>query len=186
MSRAQPQAHDARTQRFEQGVRPLLSGLRATALRLTRNRGEAEDLLQETVLRAWRFFDQFEQGSNLRAWMHSILRHTFVNRYRRARRERELVAQAYAQRELLGSMESSAHEPEILRAALGDGLLHGLSNLSPELRAVLWAVAVDELSYKETADKLRCPIGTVMSRLYRARGALRSALHGPTNVLKVA
>jgi RNA polymerase sigma-70 factor (ECF subfamily) len=145
-------------------------------MRLCRNRSEADDLVQETVLRAWRFFDQFEPGSNLRAWLQRILLNTFVNRYRRARRERELMGQAHALGEVMAAGGGDAHEPEVMRAALSDGLEHGLSNLSPDLKAVLWAVAVDDLSYRETADRLRCPIGTVMSRLHRARGALRSAL----------
>jgi RNA polymerase sigma-70 factor, ECF subfamily len=176
MPRAQRDNPGERAARFERCVRPLLPSLFAASLRLCRNRSEADDLVQETVLRAWRFFDRFEPGSNLRAWLQRILLHTFVNRYRRARRERELMGQAHALGEVVAAAGGDAHEPEIMRAALSDGLEHGLSTLSPDLKAVLWAVAVDDLSYRETADRLRCPIGTVMSRLHRARGALRSAL----------
>jgi RNA polymerase sigma-70 factor, ECF subfamily len=176
MPTAQREDHEERVARFERCVRPLLPGLFAASMRLARNRSEADDLVQETVLRAWRFFDRFEPGSNLRAWLQRILLHTFVNRYRRARRERELMGQAHALRVVAAAAVGDAQEPEIMRAALSDGLEHGLSNLSPDLKAVLWAVAVDDLSYRETADRLRCPIGTVMSRLHRARGALRSAL----------
>jgi RNA polymerase sigma-70 factor (ECF subfamily) len=186
MPRAQRGTYSERAERFERGMRPLLPGLLAASMRLTRNRSEAEDLVQETVLRAWRFFDQFESGSNLRAWMQRILLHTFVNRYRRARRERELMGQVHTLREVLAAAGGDAQEPEIVRAALSDGLEHGLSNLSPDLKAVLWAVAVDDLSYRETADRLRCPIGTVMSRMHRARTALRSALQGPKPGLECA
>jgi RNA polymerase sigma-70 factor (ECF subfamily) len=176
MPAAQCERDRERAACFERCVRPLLPALFAASMRLHRNRSEAEDLVQETVLRAWRFFDQFEPGSNLRAWLQRILLHTFVNRYRRARRERELMGQAHALREVAAAAGGDAQEPEIMRAALSDGLEHGLSNLSPDLKAVLWAVAVDDLSYRQAADRLRSPIGTVMSRLYRARGALRSAL----------
>lgn len=174
--RQQREDYGERAGRFERCVQPLLPGLFAASMRLARNRSEAEDLVQETVLRAWRFFDRFEPGSNLRAWLQRILLHTFVNGYRRARRERELMGQVHALRQVVVAAGGDAQEPEIVRAALSDGLEHGLSKLSPDLREVLWAVAVDDLSYRETADRLRCPIGTVMSRLHRARGALRSAL----------
>src|SRR5688572_4742756 len=122
LPQAQRENQDERAARFERCVRPLLPGLFAGSMRLCRNRSEAEDLVQETVLRAWRFFDRFEAGSNLSAWLRRILLHTFVNRYRRARRERELMGQAHALREVAAAAGGDAQEPEILRAALSDGL----------------------------------------------------------------
>lgn len=161
--------------RFESCVRPLLEGLRCAALRLTRNPHDADDLLQETTLRAWRFWSHYEPGSNLRAWLHRILLNTFVNNYRRARRERELIQQL--QRQAHGAApESQNAEPSFVRASLTDELQVGLSELPPEFRAVLWAVAVDELSYREAAEMLGCPVGTIMSRLHRARRLLQKAL----------
>lgn len=159
---------------FDRELRPLLPQLRAASLRLTRNRSDAEDLLQETVLRAWRFRHRFEPGTNLRAWVHRILRNTFASRWRRRRREHEWwTAHGAITAERL---HAEAREPAALRDALSAELASGLSTLPPHMHAVLWAVAVDELSYRETAERLACPVGTVMSRLHRARDAMRPRL----------
>lgn len=160
---------------FETCVRPLLDGLRGAALRLTRNPHDADDLLQETTLRAWRFWSHYEPGSNLRAWLHRILVNTFVNSYRRARRERELIQQLTRQAQSAAS-ETQGAEPNLVRASLTDELQEGLAELPPEFRAVLWAVAVEQLSYREAAETLGCPVGTIMSRLHRARRLLQKAL----------
>jgi RNA polymerase sigma-70 factor, ECF subfamily len=176
---SQSQVHSRSMQqeaaRFERCVQPFLDGLRGAALRLTRNPHDADDLLQETTLRAWRFWSHYEQGSNLRAWLHRILLNTFVNSYRRARRERELLQQL--QRQIAGT-PAAAHnaEPSVMRASLSDELQSRLNELPDEFRAVLWAVAVEDLSYREAADTLGCPVGTVMSRLHRARRLLQDAL----------
>ena len=155
---------------FELAVRPTLRGLRGAALRLTRNAADADDLLQETVLRAWRFWSHYETGSNLRAWLHRILVNTFVNRYRRARREREVLALAR------DCQPEPLPEPAVARGGFSDEVEQGLSQLPTDFRNVLWAVAVDDLSYREAADALGCPIGTVMSRLSRARTAMQGTL----------
>jgi RNA polymerase sigma-70 factor (ECF subfamily) len=164
-----------RQEAFEQNVQPLWGGLRAAALRLTRNAHDADDLLQETALRAWRFWEHYESGSNLRAWLHRILLNTFVNRYRHARREREILAQARNATELFAS---SAVEPASHGVGVGDELTRGLLQLPADFRNTLWAVAVDDLSYREAAESLGCPVGTVMSRLHRARQALQRTLDG--------
>jgi RNA polymerase sigma-70 factor (ECF subfamily) len=163
--------------RFERSLQPLLAGLRGAALRLTRNRHDAEDLLQEATLRAWRFWAHFESGSNLRAWLHRILLNTFVNGYRRARRERELMHEVQA----AAALDARApFEPALVRMALTEELQASLAELPPEFHAVLWAVAVDDLTYREAADALGCPLGTVMSRLHRARRILQQRLRaGP-------
>lgn len=157
---------------FDLLVRPLWPGLRRAALRLTRNPSDADDLVQETALRAFRFWDHYRPGSNLRAWLHRILINTFVNGYRRGRRERELLAQLAAER----AAPARDDEPEALRAGLCDEVSGSLAALTPEYRAVLWAVAVDGLSYREAAERLGCPQGTIMSRLYRARRVMQQAL----------
>jgi RNA polymerase sigma-70 factor (ECF subfamily) len=173
MSPSTQTLHQARVDHFDGCVRPLLPGLRGAALRLTRNREDAEDLLQETTLRAWRFWEHYEPDSNLRAWLHRILLNAFVNRYRRLRREREVMSQARVIAELRAA---PAQEPAALHASLSDEVAAPFAALQPEFRAVLWAVAVDELSYRETADSLGCPLGTVMSRLHRARRGMTQAL----------
>jgi RNA polymerase sigma-70 factor (ECF subfamily) len=158
---------------FERSVKPLLPGLRGAALRLTRNAYDADDLLQETTLRAWRFWSHYTHGSNLRAWLHRILLNTFVNGYRQKRREREVMR---VLQQLESEREPQPAEPSALRASLSEELQGSLAELPAEFRAVLWAVAVDDLSYREAADTLGCPVGTVMSRLYRARRLLQNAL----------
>jgi RNA polymerase sigma-70 factor, ECF subfamily len=168
----QQSAASTEPEQFEHALRPTLRGLRGAALRLTRNTADAEDLLQETVLRAWRFWSHYQTGSNLRAWLHRILVNTFVNGYRRARREREVLALAR------DAGDTPHAEPVLMQRALCEELEQGLSQLPPDFRKVLWAVAVDDLSYREAADALGCPIGTVMSRLSRARCAMQSSL-GP-------
>jgi RNA polymerase sigma-70 factor (ECF subfamily) len=157
-----------RADAFGTRIEPLLPSLRGQALRLTRCQAEADDLVQETVLRAWRFWDRYQEGGNLGAWLHRILRNTFINRYRRARREREVVALAHNR---LALEPDDAPDPRarVLDGALSEALSSSLSALPDEYRSVLWAVAVDELSYREAADALGCPVGTVMSRLHRAR-----------------
>jgi RNA polymerase sigma-70 factor (ECF subfamily) len=181
-SSAAPSPHEAA--RFQRCVQPLLDGLRGAALRLTRNPHDADDLLQETTMRAWRFWGHYEQGSNLRAWLHRILLNTFVNNYRRARRERELLQQL--QRQQLSTepdAQSESAEPGFVRASLSDELQLRLDELPEDFRAVLWAVAVDDLSYREAADTLGCPVGTVMSRLHRARRLLQQALRPAAEAL---
>lgn len=157
--------------RFDLCLRPQLRGLRSAALRLTRNPDDAEDLVQETTLRAFRFWGHYQPGSNLRAWLHRILLNTFVNGYRRSRRERELVSQLRLTAEAL-----EPATPNALNASLSDEVERGLAELPIEFRGVLWAVAVDDLSYREAADRLGCPVGTIMSRLHRARHAMQQAL----------
>jgi RNA polymerase sigma-70 factor (ECF subfamily) len=157
---------------FDALVRPLWPGLMRAALRLTRNPSDADDLMQETALRAFRFWSHYRPGSNLRAWLHRILINTFVNGYRRGRRERELLAQLNAER----AAPAFDEEPEALRGGLCDEVSGSLAELTPEYRAVLWAVAVDGLSYREAAERLGCPQGTIMSRLYRARRVMQQAL----------
>jgi RNA polymerase sigma-70 factor (ECF subfamily) len=166
-----PHATD-RDRGFERSVRPLLPNLHSAALRLTRNRADADDLLQDAVLRAWRFWDHYEPNTNLRAWLQRILRNAFVNGYRHKRREREVMQQA----RVVQMQRATQAEPAAMRAALSDELEHGLRNLPQDFRAVLWAVDVDELSYREASESLGCPIGTVMSRLHRARAGLGQAV----------
>jgi RNA polymerase sigma-70 factor (ECF subfamily) len=172
----QPSSHaptSVTAEPFEHCVRPLLPALRGAALRLTRNGADAEDLLQETALRAWRFWDHYEPGSNLRAWLHRILLNTFVNGYRRARRECEVLAQARTASETLDSRPS---EPHVMFVSLGDEVQSGLGELPADFRNVLLAVAIDDMSYREAAESLGCPVGTVMSRLHRARHAMQQTL----------
>jgi RNA polymerase sigma-70 factor (ECF subfamily) len=166
------QPSSSTTTSFERSVAPHVSSLQAAARRLVRDRSDADDLVQETLLRAYRFWDRYAADTHLRAWLHRILRNAFVNEYRRRTREREVLQQARCAFEL-GAVE---HEAQAGDDEL-DGTLSGaLAALPEEYRAVLWAVAVDDASYREAAERLGCPVGTVMSRLHRARRGMRVLL----------
>ncbi len=155
---------------FARTVLARLEELRGTALRLTRSPASADDLLQETGLRAWRFRAQFAPDSSARAWLHRILVNTFIHGWRRQRREREVHAQVGAEPTRPCCVEAADG------AALGDEVSAALAALPADFRAVLVRVDLLDQSYREAADALGCPIGTVMSRLHRARRALQHAL----------
>jgi RNA polymerase sigma-70 factor, ECF subfamily len=157
---------------FQRSVAPHVGSLQAAARRLARDGADADDLVQETLLRAFRFWDRFAADSHLRAWLHRILRNAFVNEYRRRTREREVLQQARTAFEVVAvECESQAGDDDL------DGSLSGaLAALPEEYRAVLWTVAVDDASYREAAERLGCPVGTVMSRLHRARRGMRTLL----------
>ena len=156
--------------RFERAVRPWLQSLRALALRLSRSTAEADDLVQETVLRAWRYWPRYTERDSCRAWLQRILSNTFVSERRRVARERDILALAESARRA----EQTTNEP--VDATLDDRLLGSLATLGDEQRSVLWLVDVQDRSYREAAAELGWPIGTVMSRLHRARAALRRRL----------
>jgi RNA polymerase sigma-70 factor (ECF subfamily) len=170
-----PIAHDGETspivsRNFERDVIGRLHELRVTALRLTRSAAAADDLLQETGLRAWRFREHFQADSNARAWLHRILVNTFIHGWRRQRREREVQARFLAEPARITFI------PAVDGALLGDEVSAAVAALPPDFRAVLVRVDLLDQSYREVADALGCPIGTVMSRLHRARRALQCAL----------
>lgn len=162
-----------RREQFEIALREHRRGLYAAAMRMCRSAAEAEDLVQETVMKAWRGWDRFEQGTHARAWMQRILFNTFVSRRRRRLRERQLLDQVFRH----GLEALPVHiEPSIVRESLSDELASGLEALPESLRHVMLLVDADGYSYREAAERLGCPIGTVMSRLHRARRTLRASL----------
>jgi RNA polymerase sigma-70 factor (ECF subfamily) len=163
---------DPERARFERAVLPWLQSLRHVALRLARSGAEADDLVQETVLRAWRFWPRYTERDSCRAWLQRILSNTFVSTRRRAARERTVLALA----ESAERAEIPVSTPEPLQGELDDKLLGSLATLGDAQRNVLWLVDVQDRSYREAAAELGWPIGTVMSRLHRARGALRRRL----------
>ena len=148
--------------------------LRETARRLTGNHDDAEDLLQDTVVRAWTFWHRFEAGSNAKAWLHRILMNTFINSYRKKRRERELLRAAAEEtrRVVASQLETRAARAD----GVGDEVGAALKTLPEEFRTVVELVDLSDFSYREVALKLQCPIGTVMSRLHRARKQLQGKL----------
>jgi len=153
---------------FSSSVGPLMGELRARAIKLSGCPSEAEDLLQETVFRAWRFWNNFEAGSNRRSWMYRILNNTFVNRYRRRVREREIFQHV--------DNPDNADWQELRHEGVGDEVDAALSALPSDYRMVLLRVDLHDESYRDVANELGCPVGTVMSRLHRAREQLKRAL----------
>jgi RNA polymerase sigma-70 factor (ECF subfamily) len=159
---------------FDETILVHLDELYGTAVRLTRNRSDAEDLVQEAVMRAWAFWDRFELGTNARAWMHRILVNTFINGYRRKKREREILAEARVH-EVERPMWNHQDRKKA-NEGFGDEVSRALDSLPDEFRIVLMMVDMNDLSYREVADALACPIGTVMSRLHRARRRMQDEL----------
>jgi RNA polymerase sigma-70 factor, ECF subfamily len=173
---------DASRDEFDGEVLPYVDILYANALRLTRSRADAEDLVQDTILRAFRFFDRFERGTNIKAWLLRIQYNTFVNRYRRSTRERDIkesmtlqpVGEDVISRDALRSLTDPVGTA--LRPLIAGELEAALAALPEDHRMVVVLADIEELSYKEIAEVLGCPIGTVMSRLHRARRTLRGRL----------
>jgi RNA polymerase sigma-70 factor (ECF subfamily) len=168
--------------RFEDDVVSLLPQLYSAAMRLTRNPADAEDLLQETLLRAFRGYGGFKAGTNLRAWLYRILTNTYINRYRRQSRqpvEVELgeMEDLYLYRRL-GQESGAARsaEEEALERFVDEDIKAAVESLPAIFRLPVLLADVEGFSYKEIARIMEVPIGTVMSRLHRGRKALEKAL----------
>src|SRR5262245_59283763 len=168
---------------FEAEALPHLDAVYTMAVRLARNSDDANDLVQETVLRAWRFFDQFEPGTNCRAWLFTILFNNFRNGYRRSSREQPAASlDDFEHRIETQSVtnEPKADDPESLVAEQQPipEVETAVAALPEEFRSALLLVDVEEMSYDDVAQVLNVPIGTVKSRVSRGRALLREALRG--------
>lgn len=169
---------DSGTDEFERVALVHLDALYDVALRLARNRAEAEDIVQEAFLRAFRSFDRFNPGTNCRAWLFTILRNVFLNRVRSRGREVlegemggfDQVAAAVA------TPGELSPEEQFLQTMLHGDIDRALGTLPLTFREAVVLVDIEGLTYREVADVLGCPIGTVMSRLSRGRALLRRAL----------
>jgi RNA polymerase sigma-70 factor (ECF subfamily) len=180
-SQAAPPDDPALRERFEREVLPLLPNLYSAALRMTRNPADAEDLVQETYLRAYRGFSGFEEGTNLRAWMYRILTNTFINSYRKKQREPVTVQEDdldewYLYDKMGDSGVEPSAEAEVIRSMPDEDVQKALEALPEGFRLAVLLADVEGFSYKEIAEILGIPIGTVMSRLHRGRRALEKAL----------
>jgi RNA polymerase sigma-70 factor (ECF subfamily) len=170
-------------ERFERDVLPLLPGLYGAALRMTRNPADAEDLLQDTTLRAYRGFATFQEGTNLKAWLYRILTNSFINTYRKRQREPQTVdgpddIDEWFLFDRLGarSVERSAEE-DVLENIPDADVKAALESIPENFRIAVLLADVEGFSYKEIAEIMDVPIGTVMSRLHRGRKALEKALY---------
>ena len=170
--------------RFAELAMPFMGQLYSAALRMTRNPAEAEDLVQETYLRAYRGFGGFQDGTNLKAWLYRILTNTFINLYRAKKRrpeesELEDVEELYLYRRL-GGLEAAAAgrsaEDELMDHFTEVEVVEAVESLPEQFRIAVLLADVEGFSYKEIADILDVPIGTVMSRLHRGRKALQKRL----------
>jgi RNA polymerase sigma-70 factor (ECF subfamily) len=171
----------ARNADFEQQVRPYLGQLYPAALRMTRNPADAEDLVQDTLAKAYTAFAQYTPGTNLRAWLHKILANTFINSYRKRKREPAIAPGAdpnadwHAPADPLHPAARSA-EAEALDKITDTAILNAVRDLPPDFRTAIWLADVEGYPYREIAALMGTPLGTVMSRLHRARGKLRHTL----------
>ena len=182
MAQTAPTEDPALRERFERDVLPMLPSLYGAALRMTRNPADAEDLLQETYLRAFRGFASFHEGTNLKAWLYRILTNSFINTYRKRQREPQTVEgpddiDEWYLFDRLGAqnVEGSA-EDQVLDQIPDEGVKQALESLPENFRLPVLLADVEGFSYKEIAEIMGTPIGTVMSRLHRGRKALEKAL----------
>lgn len=157
----------------------------STALRMTRNRSDAEDLVQETYIKGWRSFHTFEEGTNLRAWLFRIMTNTYINKYNAKKRkgtevELDDVEELFLYKRL-GSIDqsqlSSSAEDQMLELFTDDEVKNALEELPEDFRIPVLLSDVDGFAYKEIAEMLEIPIGTVMSRLHRGRKAMQKMLY---------
>ncbi|MEM6454202.1 MAG: sigma-70 family RNA polymerase sigma factor [Acidobacteriota bacterium] len=167
---------------FEAATLPFLDGLYHMGYRLTRNPQDAEDLVQETYLKAYKYYARFEPGTNLKAWLYKIMKNTFINGYRKRQNQppRSDFAEIEASFESQVSDEATQQiknpEEEILEQVMDADVQAALDALPEDYRMVILLVDLEGFSYKETASILDIPTGTVMSRLYRGRRKLEEAL----------
>jgi len=170
-----------RNDRFERDALVFMDQLYAAALRYTKNPEDARDLVQDTYLKAFNSFHQFEEGTNLRAWLYRVLTTTFINTYRKDQRRPQLasgeledwqVAEAQSHTSDLGK----SAEVEALENLPDSDIKRALQEIPEEFRIAVYLADVEGFSYKEIADIVEVPAGTVMSRLHRGRKLLREKL----------
>ncbi len=165
---------------FEQEALPHMNALYSFAVRLCRDRDDASDLLQETFLKGYRFFDKFESGTNCKAWLFRILKNTYINQYRKDKKEPDTIEYDTIE-EFYDLIRSESSESTDLQKRIFDNLLDdeisiALDSLPESFRTAIILCDLEGMTYEEISEILECPIGTVRSRLHRARNILASKL----------
>lgn len=167
---------------FEKEALPHLNALYSAAYYMTRNERDAEDLVQETFLKAFRHFDKYEIGTNCKAWLFRILTNTFLNKNRRSVREMSFLDEVEVgdSADAVATRESSAHmldpEASFVSRMMSDTVREALESVPPDFRMAVILADLQDFSYKEIAEVMDCPVGTVMSRIYRGRRILQKKL----------
>ncbi len=171
---------DLKHKEFEREAIPHMDILYNYALRMTSNVDDAHDLVQETYLKAYRFWDKYEKGTNIRAWLFRIMKNSYINRYRKETKEPETVDYEGIQN-FYNSIRNESTDPNDLQEKIFGGLLEddvarALESLPEDFRTVVILCDIEGLTYEEIAEFVDCPIGTVRSRLHRGRKMLRAVL----------
>src|SRR3989339_1965063 len=170
---------------FNREAIPHMDALLNFAIRMTGNEDDANDLVQETYLRAFRFFDKFERGTNCKAWLFRILKNTFINSYRKKTKEPDKVdyedVEKFYQTVKPSSTDSAHLEKEIYDNLLDDEISSAIASLPDDFKTVIILSDIEGFTYDEIADFIDCPVGTVRSRLHRARKMLFAKLYKYAN-----
>ncbi len=178
-------AIDLKTKRkyedFETEAVPHLPALHSFALKMTNDIEEAEDLVQDTMLKAFRFFDKFERGTNCKAWLFQIMKNSFINNYRKNQKEPNKVdyddVQNFYETIKADQIKTEHYEGDAFSDILDDDIVDALSRLPDDFRTIIFLSDIEGYTYDEIANFMDCPIGTVRSRLHRARKMLYTLLY---------
>ena len=166
---------------FDEEAMPHMNILHGYALKITGNQLDADDLVQETFLRAFRFFDKFEKGTNCKAWLFRVMKNLFINKYRKNQREPGKVdydeIENYFDTIRSEKLDSTDLQEKVFSNLLDDDVTKALNSLQDDFKTVVILCDLEGLSYEEIAEFIQCPIGTVRSRLHRGRKMLQQKLY---------
>jgi RNA polymerase sigma-70 factor (ECF subfamily) len=167
---------ESKKKSFESLALPHMDSLYRYALYMSGDKNDAEDLVQDTYLRAYKFFDKFEKGTDCRAWLFRIMRNTFINKFRHDKRSPPVLSMSDIAEDKLELPMAPNTEIGIVEDGFSDEVYHAIAEIPEMFRTVVLLADVEDLSYKEIASAIGHPIGTVMSRLHRGRRMLRQSL----------